>query len=356
MEERYIAAMVLSGVGDAMGFKGGSWEFTFVGEDIHKDLKKLGGIKKLHIKCDKKKWPVSDDTVLHIATAKALCTNKPIGDTLYMEFAHTYKKGSQDMSGRSPGGTTMENIHMFKMSDPKGYIVPFNRRGGGCGAAMRAMCIGLRYHKPEQLKDLIAIAVESGRMTHNCPTGYLGSLASALFTSYAVQNKPIREWGVGLMDTLPKALDYVTEIGRDVEKNKETWSYFTEKWTAYLQNRGLTDGQSDPTFPEPYGIKERDDFYKSVSFSGWGGASGHDAPMIAYDAFLGASDSWEELCHRGMIHGGDNDSTGVMAGCWYGVMHGFEGVPKINYKDLEYRDVLEDLGKELYKLTQKEST
>ena len=51
MEERYVAAMVLSGVGDAMGYKGGRWEFTFVGEDIHKDLKKLGGIEKLHLKC-----------------------------------------------------------------------------------------------------------------------------------------------------------------------------------------------------------------------------------------------------------------------------------------------------------------
>ena len=45
--------------------------------------------------------------------------------------------------------------------------------------------------------------------------------------------------------------------------------------------RGISDGTSGPKFPEVFGIKERDEFYKSVSFSGWGGASGHDAPMIA---------------------------------------------------------------------------
>ena len=58
-------------------------------------------------------------------------------------------------------------------------------------------------------------------------------------------------------------------------------AYFTDHWTAYLKTRGISDGQSDPTFPDSYGIQERDKFYKSLSFDGWGGASGHDAPMIA---------------------------------------------------------------------------
>ena len=31
MEERYKAAMVLAGVGDAMGYRNGSWEFNMSG-------------------------------------------------------------------------------------------------------------------------------------------------------------------------------------------------------------------------------------------------------------------------------------------------------------------------------------
>ena len=48
--ERYKAAMVLSGVGDALGYKGGSWEFNHSGKDIHKELKQLGGLEKIQVK------------------------------------------------------------------------------------------------------------------------------------------------------------------------------------------------------------------------------------------------------------------------------------------------------------------
>lgn len=45
--------------------------------------------------------------------------------------------------------------------------------------------------------------------------------------------------------------------------------------------------------------------YRKWSSEGRGGRRGHDAPMIAYDALLGAKGSWTELCHRAMFHGGE---------------------------------------------------
>lgn len=56
--------------------------------------------------------------------------------------------------------------------------------------------------------------------------------------------------------------------------------YFNNKWQTYLTQKGLLDGRRDP-LADMTDADERDSFYTSLSFDGVGGASGHDAPMIA---------------------------------------------------------------------------
>lgn len=348
LRNRYAHAMILSGVGDALGYKNGDWEFCHSGEAIFQDLQKLGGLENVTVK--KPGWVVSDDTVMHLATGEALIesSNQADREKLFLSLAKAYKECMHDMAGRAPGNTCMMGTHQLRPLVPHGYQIPFNPKGGGCGAAMRAMCIGLRYPRPEQLHELIAVSVESGRMTHHNPTGFLGALAAALFTAYAVQEKPPQSWGCGLLETLPLALKYIESSSYCVKENTETWDYFKTQWEKYLKLRSITDGTSEPVFPNEYGFKERDAFVKSVSFSGWGGSSGHDAPMIAYDAYMGAAGDWTELCYRSMFHAGDSDSTGVIAACWFGVTYGINSVPEKNHKQVEYRDRLEKVGLQLY--------
>ena len=59
--------------------------------------------------------------------------------------------------------------------DSKEITIPFNPRGGGCGAAMRAVPIGLLYWRPKEVQSLVRVAIEAGRMTHNHPTGLVAS-------------------------------------------------------------------------------------------------------------------------------------------------------------------------------------
>ena len=70
LQTRYVACMVLGGAGDALGYKRGDWEFCISGEQIHKELADLGGIENIDVALPE--WNVSDDTVMHLATAEAL--------------------------------------------------------------------------------------------------------------------------------------------------------------------------------------------------------------------------------------------------------------------------------------------
>ncbi|XP_012707853.2 protein ADP-ribosylarginine hydrolase [Fundulus heteroclitus] len=347
--EHYKAAMVLSGAGDALGYRAGSWEFNYSGPKIHQELKELGGLKKIDAMLPH--WPVSDDTVLHLATAEALVTKKTDEELLH-EVAFCYVKGMKDMTGRAPGNTTISSVCQLRPGQEGGYRVPYNSRGAGCGAAMRSMCIGMRYPKPNQLRSLVLIAVETGRMTHHHPIGFLGSLASALFASYAIQRRPLASWGLGLIqEACPVAKKVIKDSGFAVEENEKEWESFSKKWQEYLDLRGLSNGEGPVVWPSPYGVAERDKAYTSFSLSGWGGSCGHDAPMIALDALLGAGSDWEELMNRAAFHGGDNDSTAAIACCCWGLLYGYKGVPKGNYSKLEYRDRLERCAEQLYALS-----
>ncbi|TRY58254.1 hypothetical protein DNTS_028672 [Danionella cerebrum] len=314
--EHYKMGMVLSGAGDALGYRNQLWEYNQSGPSIHQELQQLGGLKNISVELPD--WPVSDDTVLHLATAEALATGKD-GEELLHKVAFCYVEGMKDMEGRKPGPSSI---------------------------------LGLRYPHPHQLSSLVSVAVETGRMTHPHPTGFLGAVASALFTSYAVQRRPILTWGLGLLEeACPVAKAFVQAAGYAVTETERDWNYFIEKWKWYLELRALSSGTGPITWPELYGPAERDEVYKSFSLSGWAGRSGHDAPMIALDALIGAGADWEELMSRAGFHGGDSDSTAVIACCCWGLMYGMEGVPQCNYKNLEYRGRLESVAQKLYVLS-----
>jgi ADP-ribosylarginine hydrolase len=345
----YVDGMVLSGVGDALGYKNGEWEMCNSGAQIHRELQLLGGLRNTCIKY----WKVSDDTVMHLATAEALIQNQCYQDkeNLYSLLAQAYKNCMSDMKGRSAGLTCIDMCRRLDPFKTHGYRIPYNSNGGGCGAAMRSMCIGLRYPRPRDLHDLIEVSIESARMTHHHPTGYLGALASALFASYAAQKRKPCTWGIGLLETIRLAQKYVKNKGLFVAENMKDWGYFENKWEQFLDIRNIHDGRREPSYPLDFDdVRKRDQFYKMMSYENIGGASGHDAPMIAYDALLACNGNWEELCKRAMFHGGDSDSTGVIAGFLFGVLYGIEGVPKRNFIHLEYRERLERAGEDLYNI------
>ncbi|XP_076219895.1 ADP-ribosylhydrolase ARH1-like [Aptenodytes patagonicus] len=234
--EAYEAAMELSGVGDALGYWGGLWEYCTSGPQIHAELAELGGLEAITL--EPPEWPVSDDTVLHLATTEGLATGLE-GEPLLQELARRYVAAMGDMEGRKPGPTSILGTSQLRPGESEGYRIPFNPTSTGCGAAMRSLAIGLRY----------------------------------------------------------------------------------------LESRGPLEGRGPlqvPSLPSP---AERDAVYLGWALEGWPGRSGHDAPMVALEALLAAGGCWGDLCARGVLHGGDSDSTGtITAGCW-GLRGGLAPIP-----------------------------
>jgi ADP-ribosylarginine hydrolase len=165
-------------------------------------------------------------------------------------------------------------------SDGRGWdAIPYNPRAGGCGAAMRSMCIGLAFPTESEVDRAtrMGFSCESGRTTHHLPSGWLGSVAGAAFTAWALSGVPVHEWGARLVDSvLPEAQRYIRYSRRAVDKNIAAFDYFQGTWKKFLTARGIRDGKSQPKFPIDFGPAERDQYYKQYSFDGWSGSSGTD--------------------------------------------------------------------------------
>jgi len=355
---RFEASMILSAVGDAVGYRRGKWEFLKNGPKIHQQFNDMGRFAGLHVN-DARSWPVSDDTVMHLATAETL-TDSAFASLSFHDqitlLTQKYDVSMNDMNGRGPGLKCIQSLNMLHKHPELWHKMAYDKAGGGCGGSMRAMCIGLRYFGEEKRKDLIRYSVESGRITHNHVNGFMGAVVSAAFTAFAVEQIPPRQWGRLLLDSIiPQTLNYVGESGRDVEQVKMDMKKFESKFLDYMQQRNVVSGETEPKFPEKYGVEERDQFYNTWSFNGWAGASGDDSVIISYDAVLGSGNDWEKLVERGVLHYGDNDSTGAISCAWFGALYGYPDAQKYqqNWKGIEYEGRLKKQAELLYQLATK---
>lgn len=374
MKDKYIASIILHAVGDTVGYRNGEWEFKPGGYD--KTLEKLyefidlGGVN--HINLDG--WVISDDTILHMKIAEALLTNfttvNQLGKTLKEKFIEAYDQFVEEgLELRSPGRATMNNIK--RMKDGGNWDdLEYKSSYGGAGASMRTACIGLAYHNPKDIGMLMQISIESSRITHNSAVGYLGGFATAYFISLSLQNVPIEKWPFMLLDILDsgKMETYIEKAGRDINEYINDGHEFSNKWKTYIDlkfddNKNVIKKRGDKNLVARGKIYHKHFGYKysgpgpmdnpSLNMKwhqyGFIGGGGDDSVIIAYDCLLDSGKNWEKLVIYSMLHIGDTDTTGCIAGSLYGALYGFEDVPDNFLKHLEQKDELTKIAEELYK-------
>lgn len=366
MEDKYIGCMILHAVGDTVGFKNSEWEFKGGGyesvlEKVYEFID-LGGVTKISLK----NWRVSDDTILHMQTGVSILQDytsmNTLGNTFKKNFLDALKQFSKEgYNVRYPGKSTLEALKV--LNDGGSWNdVPYNLYSGGSGASMRTLCLGLALHGEENRHKLIQISIESSRMTNNSAVGYLGGLVSALFTAYAIEGKKINEWPYLMLELFKNGTigKYIKSVGRDVNKYEEDHHIFLEKWHRYIDDkfdddRNVVKRKSNRNlvlrskyYHEVFAFqkKKSEDLVEITSFIGSGG---DDSVIIAYDCLIDAENNWEKLVYYAMLHNGDTDTTGAIAGGLYGALYGYKDVPPNFMEHLEYKKELTELAKKLYK-------
>lgn len=343
------ASLVLGSYLDTLGFKNGDWEFNFnnkpvtlkeamlVQNEIIHQYYSLGGNN-----IDISKWYASDDTIMMIAIKKA-CDNGGSNNDFIKELINIYEDLKD--TKRASGWTTLDSLQ--KLIHKKN--IKYDKTMGGNGAAMRTSYIGIKYFREKDIKLLIEKSIFSSRLTHNYPLGFLGGLVTALFTSYAIRNINPFEWANMLLE-LEKSgeIDNYMMSTSIKEKYMEDKNEFFKLWYQYVEQRlprfelksreflFCADRYDDLLKYTPgVNASGKPDFSKLAS-------SGVGATIVAYDSLLMSISSvsneindinklnysWENLIFYSTLHFGDNDSTGVICGCWFGALRAYNDIDK----------------------------
>lgn len=372
IKDKINTSLLLSSYLDTLGFKNSEWEFNFNFKNNNNPLQ--ANVIWLHIihnfyvlgglNIDISDWNSSDDTILSIATTEACLKGGTIND--YINSYNSYLKLLEDPK-RASGVNTINTLKkIVKLKDVN--KLQYSDSMGGNGAAIRTSPIGLIFYKEIDLDKLIKQSIESSRITHNYTMGFLSGLVSALFTSYAIRNIPINEWCNLLLELHEsgKIENYMktTNINNKfLVDQKDFWN----KWYQYREKRlqNILKKDADKYLYPLDRIDDMKDYFPGTKYNNdltnynqWG-ASGIGAVIMAYDSLLLSlyfdkktkkyKLSLDSLIFFSTLHFGDNDSTGTIAGSWFGAYQGSEKYEEFSEKflQLEFYEKINKLSEKI---------
>lgn len=377
---KYAVAIQLYIYGDSIGYMRGLYDneinkFPQVSNKRVFEFVGLGGLVDLQ-KTIYENLIISDDSIFMYATLFGLSskynTSQELIDNIATEYINILKNDDLEYYGFN--SLTLDSLKKIKKTI-KWNKLPYNKLATGSDAISRALLIGFAFYKPNDIRKLISVSIESARITHNNAIAYLGALTVALFGSYAFQKIKPNKWIYKLLEVLNgKEVDeYIKKVGRDVDNYMKDKYIFITYWEKYMSMR-FDDKKN---FLSPYLNTDKEHTDKELKYghliypnirSKWyndnfhiteeynPGSNGLDAGIIAYDIFLESNGSFEKLLMYSSLHSGKADATGSIACGLYGAYYSVEFMDKwegvIKYLDEKkyglYKD--EDIKNAIIKL------
>lgn len=331
-KENLRKLLLVSSYCETLGFNNGTWEFNTLGPKQHfvtnpveaffvssiivEEYVFLGGSK-----IDISKWKSSDDTILLMATTKALTHSN-----YREELMNKYELLNQGF--RFSGINTLEILQDY-IKNPDTQIMQYKSGAGGNGAAIRTAPIGLAF---PTIKDIIIQSFVNSIQTHNQILGYMGGIVVALMTRFASEKINPFKWFDKLLEINDKEIiDNILTNGKIGYRESDGEIYIKKKYTFWDKIKDYNDYRlkklEKNTFELPVSryeflfrfLRLKYDNNKNIFL----GASGLEAVILSYDAILLSYDKskdkidFDKLIYYGVLHSGDNDSTGAIVGAIY---------------------------------------
>ena len=363
-KDKCISIFLLHALGDTIGFKNGIWEFNFgnanygdirITIEIISEFISLGGIS--HI--DLKDWNISDDTLLNYEIAKFILNikNKVYNEDDIIKLKKNISKMLEEQIKlkieRGFGSTTFRSIQAWDDKTDQRHA-RYNIYSGGNGCSMRTFPIGISYHKDEDLDKLIDTSIITSKLTHNSPIGFLGGFITAYFIKLALNDISIEKWPFLVIKMLEsdKIKSYIDSdndnIYFDYRNSIKVWKKYIELFFSEDKKplKLKTSENLISRFKIMYDIDKsllEIENYKNIA-----GGNGQSAIIMAYNAVLDCEGNWEKLVYYSMLHGGDSDTVGAIAGGFYGAIYGSSDVPEHLLKHLEMKKELIEIGEKFY--------
>ena len=298
LETKYLGGMVGSAVGDAMG------ELAFQYSAKDKLMEAAVRVTELRY---------TDDTAMAIGLATSLLRKghveaRDLGET----FRRNFEK--EPWRGYAAGPPT---IFSLVLSEEIAYVdaaqMLFGGEGSfGNGAAMRIVPLGLFFHNSRKIYEL---ASGSAEVTHAHPIGKDGAAVQAFAVAQAVKLDSTEEFRPEQFVRYLIGFTRTSEMGEKLE----------------LVRKLLREGVVPSIAAEQLG--------QSVAV--------HESLPFAIYSFLRFPSSFEDCLYCAIMHGGDRDTLGAMAGALSGAYLGFEAIPHSWRTKLENREKIEKLALEL---------
>lgn len=295
---KYLGGMVGSAIGDSMG----QLAFHYPDRDkLNGALERLAELR------------YTDDTAMAIGLATSLINKgyiegKDLGETFRINFE------KEPWRGYATGPPTI-----FALVSSQGIAYKqaaqmlFGGSGSfGNGAAMRIAPLGLLFHNSQKIYEL---ACASAEITHAHPIGKDGAAVQALAVAQAVRLDSTKEFRP------EKFVSRLIGFAR-TSKVREKFELLKE----LLQE----------DVPPAIAAKQ---LGQSVAV--------HESLPFATYAFLRYPSSYEDCLYCAIMHGGDRDTLGAMAGAMSGAYLGFEAIPLLWRDKLENGKMIQQLAIEL---------